>query len=327
MLQLLQGDSSGGVSAKMKTSIVAGGAGFIGSHLCEYLLNKGEQVICIDNLLTGRKENIDPLIGEKGFTFLRQDIVDQFSIHNDIDYVYHLASPASPIDYLKYPIETLKAGSFGTFNLLELARRNNARFLLASTSEVYGNPQETPQREEYLGNVNTIGVRGVYDEAKRYSEALVMAYHREFSNMKTRMARIFNTFGPGMRLDDGRAVPNFIGQALRGDPITVYGEGTQTRSFCYITDMLDGLYELMMSDYHLPLNLGNPEEMSIIKFAGKIKALCHSGSRIEYKPLPQDDPLRRKPDITKAQDTLGFHPRVTLEDGLKKTIDWFAKVR
>ena len=310
----------------MKTSIVAGGAGFVGSHLCRYLLDNGERVICIDNLLTGCKENIDQLMERGGFTFFRQDIEDPFCISNDIDYVYHLASPASPVDYLKYPIETLKAGSFGTFNLLELARCNNARFLLASTSEVYGNPQETPQREEYLGNVNTIGVRGVYDEAKRYSEALVMAYHREFNNMQTRIARIFNTFGPSMRLDDGRAVPNFIGQALRGESITVYGDGTQTRSFCYVTDMLDGLYKLMMSDYHLPLNLGNPEEMSIIKFAEKIKRLCHSDSTIVYEPLPQDDPLRRKPDITKARDTLGFQPRVKLEDGLKRTIDWFREI-
>lgn len=309
----------------MKTSVVAGGAGFIGSHLCKHLLDKGERVVCVDNLLTGCKENIDPLIERKGFKFLREDIINQFSICGDIDCVYHLASPASPDDYLKYPIETLKAGSFGTFNLLELARSNNASFLLASTSEVYGNPQETPQKEEYLGNVNSIGVRGVYDEAKRYSEALVMAYHREFSNMETRIARIFNTFGPGMRLDDGRAVPNFIGQSLRGEPITVYGNGEQTRSFCYVSDMLEGLYRLMMSNYYLPLNLGNPEEMSIIKFAEKIKALCHSDSGIVYESLPQDDPLRRKPDITKAQDLLGFQPRVKLEEGLRKTIEWFKR--
>lgn len=306
----------------MGKTVVTGGAGFIGSHLCEYLVDRGHEVICVDNLITGRTTNLENIWKHKNFEFIEHDMTEPFFIGAKIDYIYHLASPASPRDYLEHPIHTLKVGALGTYHLLGLAKHQRARFLLASTSEVYGDPKLNPQPEGYWGNVNPIGPRGVYDEAKRYAEAITMAYHRSH-NVATRIARIFNTFGPRMRLDDGRAVPNFIGQALRGDPLTVYGDGSQTRSFCFISDEVEALYRLMMSDYDLPLNLGNPEELTIIEFAELIKTLCESDSEIVYEALPQDDPMQRKPDIAKAKAILGWEPKVGLEHGLKRTIEWF----
>jgi dTDP-glucose 4,6-dehydratase len=304
------------------TAVVTGGAGFIGSHLCDYLIERGQRVICIDNLITGRTTNLERIWQHEDFEFVEHDITEPFYTGEKIDYLYHLASPASPRDYLEHPIHTLKVGALGTYHMLGLAKHHGARFLLASTSEVYGDPEINPQPEEYRGNVNTIGPRGVYDEAKRYAEAITMAYHRSH-NVDTRIARIFNTFGPRMRLDDGRAVPNFIGQALRGEPLTVYGDGSQTRSFCYISDLVEALYRLMLSDYVLPLNLGNPEELSIIDFAHMIKKLCRSDSELIYQALPEDDPKQRKPDIRKARDILNWAPQVGLEAGLRQTIEWF----
>jgi dTDP-glucose 4,6-dehydratase len=306
----------------MVTTIVTGGAGFIGSHLCDYLIEQGQRVICIDNLITGRTTNLERIWRHTNFEFVAHDITEPFYTGEKIDYLYHLASPASPRDYLEHPIHTLKVGALGTYHMLGLAKHHGARFLLASTSEVYGDPEIDPQPEEYRGNVNTIGPRGVYDEAKRYAEAITMAYHRSH-NVDTRIARIFNTFGPRMRLDDGRAVPNFIGQALRGEPLTVYGDGSQTRSFCYITDMVEALYRLMLSDYVLPLNLGNPEELSVLEFAKLIKKLCGSASELIYQELPEDDPKQRRPDIRKARGILNWSPQVGLEAGLRQTIEWF----
>ena len=308
----------------MIKTIVTGGAGFIGSHLCEYLIERGHKVVCVDNLITGRRTNLEGIWKHRNFEFIEHDITEPFFIEDKIDYIYHLASPASPKDYLEHPIHTLKVGALGTYHLLGLAKQQGARFLLASTSEVYGDPKVNPQPEEYWGNVNPIGPRGVYDEAKRYAEAITMAYHRSH-NVDTRIARIFNTFGPRMRLDDGRAVPNFTGQALRGDPITVYGDGSQTRSFCFVSDLVEAIYRLMMSEYDLPVNLGNPEELSILAFAKLIKKLCESDSEIIYKELPQDDPMQRKPDINKAKNILKWEPKVGLEEGLKMTIEWFKE--
>ena len=304
--------------------IVTGGAGFIGSHLCEFLLHKGYSVICIDNLITGSLKNIEHLKNTQGFTFLKQDIIREFSIDQKVDMVFHFASPASPVDYYKHPLDTLRVGSIGTENMLKIAQAHQARFLLASTSEVYGDPQVHPQNEEYWGNVNPIGPRSVYDEAKRYAEAITMAYHRKYS-IPTRIARIFNTYGPRMQHNDGRAVPNFITQGLQDKPITIYGDGSQTRSFCYISDEIQGLFSLMQSDYEHPVNIGNPEEYTILELATLIRELCQSASEIIYEALPVDDPKCRRPDISKAKKILGWEPTVGIREGLAKTIAWFKE--
>ena len=305
-------------------SVVSGGAGFLGSHLCEYLLKKGDKVTAVDNLITGSRSNISHLarLYGKSFKFIKHDICSPLGISGPIDRIYDLASPASPIDYLELPIETLKAGSFGTYSMLELARKKKARLLLASTSEVYGDPLINPQVEEYWGNVNSVGPRSVYDEAKRFSEAIVMAYHRKYA-LETRIVRIFNTYGPRMRLNDGRVIPNFVYQALKNLPMTVYGRGRQTRSFCYVSDLIEGIARLMESDCPTPVNIGNPLELTIIDMAAKIKAFTGSKSRIIYKPLPEDDPRLRRPDITKASKLLKWKPVVSLDEGLDKTISWF----
>lgn len=308
----------------MKRVLITGGAGFIGSHLCDRFIEEKYSVLCIDNLITGKLENIRHLQKNKNFEFKKQDISGPFSVNGSVDYILNFASPASPVDYLELPLETLKVGSFGTFNMLELARQKNAVFLQASTSEVYGDPLVNPQNESYWGNVNPIGPRSVYDEAKRFSEALVMAYHREFS-LDTRIVRIFNTYGPRMRLNDGRVVPNFVHQALNGKPLTIYGNGSQTRSFCYVSDLVDGIYRLMLSNEHEPVNLGNPVELSVLKFADAIIKLTKSKSGKEFRPLPVDDPKLRRPDISKAKDVLDWKPVVGLEEGLKNTISWFEK--
>jgi len=305
------------------TVLVTGGAGFIGSHLCERLIAEGFNVICMDNLSTGTINNIDHLRGEK-FRFIKQDVTEYIYIKDAIDYVLHFASPASPIDYLRMPIQTLKVGSLGTHKTLGLAKEKKAVFLLASTSEIYGDPKVHPQSEDYWGNVNPIGPRGVYDEAKRFAEALTMAYHR-YHGLKTRIVRIFNTYGPRMRLNDGRVIPNFIPQALNAQPLTIYGDGTQTRSFCFISDLIEGLFNLMMSDITEPVNIGNDNEMSIKDLANKIISLCGSSSATVYKELPQDDPKTRKPDISRAKKLLGWTPKIGLDEGLKITIDWFKK--
>ncbi len=305
-------------------SVVTGGAGFLGSHLVDYLLAKGHKVIAIDNLVTGRVENISHLLGNENFKFIKQDVTQYLFLSEKIDYVWHFASPASPIDYAELPIQTLKVGSLGTHKALGLAMRNKARFLLTSTSEIYGDPLQHPQTEDYWGNVNTVGPRGCYDEAKRFAEAMTMAYHREHQ-VETRIVRIFNTYGPRMRLRDGRVVPAFVGQALRGEPITIYGTGSQTRSFCYCSDLIEGIYRLMMSDYCYPVNIGNPAEMTILDFAKEIVSLTGGRSPLIYKDLPVDDPKRRKPDITKARTLLNWEPKVDLKEGLKKTIEWFSK--
>ena len=302
--------------------LVTGGAGFLGSHLCDYLIQKGHQVICMDNLITGNIENIDHLSGNERFRFIKHDVTEYIFIPGELDAVLHFASPASPVDYLEYPIQTLKVGSLGTHKALGLAREKGARFLLASTSEVYGDPLVYPQREDYWGNVNPIGPRGVYDEAKRFAEAMTMAYHRNHK-IETRIARIFNTYGPRMRLNDGRVVPNFISQALTGKPLTVYGDGSQTRSFCYYTDLIEGIYKLLLSDVDTPVNLGNPTEYTILEFARKIIEATGCSSEIVYKELPADDPKVRRPDITKARRLLGWEPRVSLEEGLAKTVEYF----
>ena len=306
----------------MKT-IVTGGAGFLGSHLCDLLLGKGHEVICIDNLVTGNTRNIEHIDSDK-FTYLKHDITKPIYFGDKIDYIFHLASPASPIDYLDLPIQTLKVGALGTYNLLGLAKEQGARFLLASTSEVYGDPQVNPQPESYWGNVNPIGPRGVYDEAKRYAEAITMAYHR-YHGVDTRIVRIFNTYGPRMRIDDGRVVPNFIGQALRGEGLTVYGDGKQTRSFCYVSDEVDGIYRLMMSDYDLPVNVGNPDEHTILEFAEKVLKIIGSDSQIVFRELPVDDPKVRRPDISRAKDVLGWEPVVGLREGLERTMGYFQR--
>ena len=305
-------------------SVVTGGAGFLGSHLVDYLLAKGHRVIAIDNLVTGRVENISHLLGNENFKFIKHDVTQYLFLSEKIDYVWHFASPASPIDYAELPIQTLKVGSLGTHKALGLAMRNKARFLLTSTSEIYGDPLQHPQTEDYWGNVNTVGPRGCYDEAKRFAEAMTMAYHREHQ-VETRIVRIFNTYGPRMRLRDGRVVPAFVGQALRGEPITIYGTGSQTRSFCYCSDLIEGIYRLMMSDYCYPVNIGNPAEMTILDFAKEIVSLTGGRSPLIYKDLPVDDPKRRKPDITKARTLLNWEPKVDLKEGLKKTIEWFSK--
>jgi dTDP-glucose 4,6-dehydratase len=304
--------------------LITGGAGFIGSHLCERFLADGDDVICMDNFLTGSPDNIAHLFANKRFTFIQQDVTNYIYVAGQVDAILHFASPASPVDYLELPIQTLKVGSLGTHKALGLAKAKGARFLLASTSECYGDPLVHPQNEDYWGNVNPIGPRGVYDEAKRFAEAMTMAYHRTHK-VATRIVRIFNTHGPRMRLNDGRVVPNFIAQALRGEPITVYGDGSQTRSFCYVSDLVEGIVRLLRSDYDRgPVNLGNPMEVTILQFAERIKALTKSKSEIVFRPLPEDDPKVRQPDITRARRLLGgWEPKVGLDDGLRKTIDYF----
>jgi len=309
----------------MKTAVVTGGAGFLGSHLCDKLISEGLQVICIDNLITGSVENIAHLAGNEKFSFIKHDITNYIFIPGKVDYILHFASPASPVDYLQLPIQTLKVGSLGTHKALGLAKEKKARFLLASTSEVYGDPEIHPQHEEYWGNVNPIGPRGVYDEAKRFAEAITMAYHR-YHNLETRISRIFNTFGPRMRTQDGRAIPNFVMQALTGNPITIYGDGSQTRSFCYITDLVDGLYKLLMSNEDEPVNIGNPEEIPLLEIAKEIIELTSSDSKIVYEDLPVDDPKVRQPDISKAKNKLGWEPKVNRKEGLQKTINYFKKL-
>jgi dTDP-glucose 4,6-dehydratase len=304
-------------------SVVTGGAGFLGSHLVDYLLNKGHQVIAIDNLITGRVQNIAHLAGNGNFKFIKQDVTQYIFLSEKIDYVWHFASPASPIDYAEFPIQTLKVGSLGTHKALGLAMKNRARFLLTSTSEIYGDPLRHPQSEDYWGNVNSVGPRSCYDEAKRFAEAMTMAYHREHG-LETRIVRIFNTYGPRMRLNDGRVVPAFISQALKKEPITLYGEGNQTRSFCYCSDLIEGIYRLMMSDHCDPVNIGNPNELSIRQFAELILELTGTQLELINKDLPTDDPKQRRPDITKARNLLQWEPKVDLRDGLKKTIDWFS---
>ncbi len=303
-------------------TVITGGAGFIGSHLCERFLELGHEVICIDNLITGSLSNIEQLRKNDRFVFIRHDISHPLEIDGPVDNVLHFASPASPVDYLQYPIQTLKVGSLGTHNTLGLAKLKGARFLLASTSEVYGDPEQHPQKEEYWGNVNPIGIRGCYDESKRFAEAITMAYHRAHG-VDTRIIRIFNTYGPFMRLDDGRVLPNFVGQALRGEPLTVYGKGNQTRSFCYVDDLVDGIEKLLFTDFHEPVNLGNPSEITILEFAQEILKLSGSKSPIAYKPLPQDDPKVRRPDITRARKLLGWEPKIDRHEGLKRTLAYF----
>ena len=306
----------------MKTAVVTGGAGFLGSHLTDRLLGEGYSVIGVDNFITGNPANLEHLKKEPKFSFIEQDVSKHIAIPGDVHLIFHFASPASPIDYLELPIQTLKVGSLGTHNALGLAKAKKSGFLLASTSECYGDPLVHPQTEEYWGNVNPIGPRGVYDEAKRFAEAMTMAYHR-YHKVDTKIVRIFNTYGPRMRLKDGRVVPAFIGQALKGDPITVFGDGRQTRSFCYCSDLIDGIFKLSQGDFHEPVNIGNPNELTIREFAERIVRLIGSGSKIIYEPLPVDDPKQRRPDITRAIQRLGWKPVVDLETGLKETIEWF----
>jgi len=303
-------------------SVVTGGAGFLGSHLVDLLLARGHRVIAIDNFITGSVANIDHLAGNKNFRFIQQDVTEFVFLHGPVHYVWHFASPASPIDYLEYPIQTLKVGSLGTHKVLGLAKEKGARFLLASTSEIYGDPLVHPQTEDYWGNVNTIGPRGCYDESKRFAEALVMAYHRQHG-IATRIVRIFNTYGPRMRLHDGRVVPAFVSQALSNKPLTVFGKGSQTRSFCYCSDLIEGIYRLMMSSHSEPVNIGNPHELTMLQFAEEILRATRSRSRISFKPLPQDDPKQRRPDISRARKWLKWEPRVPLSDGLRDTIAYF----
>jgi len=311
-------------SASGLTSVVTGVAGFLGSHLADLLLARGHKVIGIDNFITGAVDNIAHLGSHKKFRFIEQDVTEFIFLEGAVDYVWHFASPASPIDYLKIPIQTLKVSSLGTHKALGLARNKGARFFLASTSEIYGDPLVHPQPEEYWGNVNTIGPRGCYDEAKRFAEALVMAYHREHG-METRIVRIFNTYGPRMRLNDGRVVPAFISQALRNKALTIFGQGSQTRSFCYVSDLIEGIYRLMMSDYGLPMNIGNPTELTVLEFGREILRATGSRSKISHKPLPQDDPRQRRPDIAKAKAILKWEPQVALAEGLVKTIEYFRQ--
>jgi dTDP-glucose 4,6-dehydratase len=305
-------------------SVVTGAAGFLGSHLTDLLLARGHRVIGIDNFVTGTVNNISHLGGNPNFKFIQQDVTEFIFLDVSVDFVWHFASPASPVDYLELPIQTLKVGSLGTHKALGLAKNKNARFLLASTSEIYGDPLVHPQKEEYWGNVNTIGPRGCYDEAKRFAEALAMAYHREHG-VQTRIVRIFNTYGPRMRLHDGRVVPAFLGQALKNKPITVFGEGRQTRSFCFVSDLIEGIYRLMLSTYELPMNIGNPSELTVLDFAKQILQATNSKSRITFKPLPQDDPKQRRPDITRARKYLKWEPKVSLSQGLERTIDYFRR--
>jgi dTDP-glucose 4,6-dehydratase len=303
-------------------TLITGGAGFIGSHLCELLISRNADVVCVDNLITGSTDNIKSLLNNKRFRFINDDVSQNLNAKENIDYVLHFASPASPIDYLKFPVETLAVGSSGTLNALELAKQKEARFLFASTSEVYGDPLQSPQTEEYWGNVNPVGPRSVYDEAKRFSEALVMAYHRRF-NLDTRIIRIFNTYGPRMRPNDGRAIPNFIMQSLNDEPITVFGDGSQTRSFCYVTDLIEGIARLMETSFNEPVNLGNPDELTILQLARKIIDITNSKSTIVFKPLPENDPKLRRPDISKAKRILAWEPSTDLDKGLQLTIEWF----
>jgi dTDP-glucose 4,6-dehydratase len=305
-------------------TLITGGAGFLGSHLCERALANGHQVVCVDNLVTGRTDNIAHLLGRADFEFLKHDVSRSFEVEGPVDYVLHFASPASPIDYLELPIQTLKVGSLGTHNSLGLAKAKNARFLLASTSEVYGDPKEHPQKETYWGNVNPVGPRGVYDEAKRFAEAIAMAYHR-YHGLEVRIVRIFNTYGPRMRLRDGRVVPAFVQQALTGEPMTVFGQGQQTRSFCYVDDLIEGIWRLLLSDLREPCNIGNPHEMTILEFAETIRDAVGSSSPIDFKPLPVDDPQTRQPDITQARERLGWEPQVPLAQGLENTIRYFRQ--
>jgi dTDP-glucose 4,6-dehydratase len=308
----------------MARVLITGGAGFIGSHLCERFLAEGDEVICMDNLITGNADNIAPLFPNRRFSYIPQDVTNYIYVKGPLEAILHFASPASPIDYLELPIQTLKVGSLGTHKALGLAKEKGARFLLASTSEVYGDPLVHPQKEDYWGNVNPIGPRGVYDEAKRFAEAMTMAYHRTHK-VETRIVRIFNTYGPRMRLNDGRVVPNFIAQALRGEDLTVYGDGSQTRSFCYVSDLVEGIIRLLRSDYDGPVNIGNPQELSVLEFAQRIISLTGSRSRISFNPLPVDDPRVRQPDIGLARRLLGWEPRVWLEDGLRETIGYFRE--
>lgn len=305
-------------------AVVTGGAGFLGSHLCDRLLAEGWDVLALDNLITGAEDNIAHLHGNHHFRFERMDVNEPIRVSGKVDYVFHFASPASPPDYLRYPIETLKVGSYGTMNALDLALKNSAKFFLASTSECYGDPNISPQVETYWGNVNPVGPRSVYDEAKRFAEATTMAYHRHHG-VDTHIVRIFNTYGPRMRLNDGRALPNFVFQALSGIPITVYGDGKQTRSFCFVSDLIDGIYRLSQSDEHFPTNIGNPTEMTIFEFAVRILSYFPNAPKIIHEALPEDDPKQRRPDITKAKKLLGWEPKVGLEDGLRETLDYFKK--
>ena len=308
-----------------KRVLITGAAGFLGSHLCDKFINEGDFVIAMDNLITGDLKNIAHLFKHPNFEFYHHDVSKFVHVAGDLDYILHFASPASPIDYLKIPIQTLKVGSLGTHNLLGLAKEKNARIMIASTSEIYGDPLVHPQTEEYFGNVNTIGPRGVYDEAKRFQESITMAYHR-FHGIETRIARIFNTYGPRMRLNDGRVIPAFMGQALRGEDLTVFGDGSQTRSFCYVDDEIDGLFKLLRSDYAYPINIGNPNEITILQFAEEIIKLTGTNQKIIYKPLPTDDPLQRQPDITKAKEILNWEPKISRSEGMKRTFEYFKNL-
>lgn len=308
----------------MKRILITGAAGFLGSHLCDRFIKEGYKVVGMDNLITGSMKNLEHLMPLENFEFYHHDVSKYVHVAGEIDYILHFASPASPIDYLKIPIQTLKVGSLGTHNLLGLAKAKNARMLIASTSEVYGDPLVHPQTEEYWGNVNPIGPRGVYDEAKRFQEAITMAYHT-YHQLETRIIRIFNTYGPRMRLDDGRALPAFMSQALNGEDITVFGDGSQTRSFCYVDDLVEGIYRLLLSDYAFPVNVGNPEEITLLQFAEEIIKLTNTKSKIVFNPLPKDDPKQRKPDISKAKEILNWEPKVNREEGLKITLEYFKK--
>jgi len=308
-----------------KTTLITGAAGFLGSHLCDRFIKEGHHVIAMDNLITGDIKNIEHHFSNDHFGFIEHDVTKHIEIPGKLDYILHFASPASPIDYLKIPIQTLKVGALGTHNCLGLAKAKKARMLVASTSEVYGDPLVHPQNEDYWGNVNPVGPRGVYDEAKRYMEAITMAYH-SFHGVDTRIVRIFNTYGPRMRLNDGRALPAFIGQALRGENLTVFGDGSQTRSFCFVNDLVEGIYRLLMSDYYMPVNVGNPDEISLKDFAEEILALTGNKVKIIYKPLPVDDPKQRQPDITKAKQLLGWEPAISRKKGLKITYEYFRSL-
>ena len=309
----------------MKKVLITGAAGFLGSHLCDRFIKEGFHVIGMDNLITGSMDNIEHLMPQENFEFYNQDVSKYVHVPGELDYILHFASPASPIDYLKIPIQTLKVGSLGTHNLLGLARAKNARMLIASTSEVYGDPLVHPQTEEYYGNVNPVGPRGVYDEAKRFQEAVTMAYHT-YHGLETRIVRIFNTYGPRMRLNDGRVLPAFIGQALRGEDLTIFGDGSQTRSFCYVDDQVEGIYRLLLSDYPHPVNIGNPDEINISQFAEEIIELTGTEQKVIYEPLPKDDPMQRQPNITKAKEILGWEPKVDRKEGLKITYDYFRSL-